>query len=139
MRDIRQARDGAEAFNLVCAQAPDLLILDLEMPRDGLSALRQVRTAPNSPNRQLAVIMMTGLTTHDRIVAMRDAGANEILAKPLTSAKLLGRIQNILVSPRPFIDEPSYTGPDRRRVHAGPYSGPLRRATDRLDDILEIA
>lgn len=139
MRDIRQARDGAEAFNLICTQAPDLLILDLDMPRDGLSALRQVRTAPNSPNRQLPVIMMTGLTTHDRIVAMRDAGANEILAKPLTSASLLGRVQSILLSPRPFIDQPSYAGPDRRRGHGRPYAGPLRRATDRLDDVLEIA
>lgn len=139
MGDIRHARDGAEAFNLVRAKAPDLLILDLEMPRDGLSALRQVRTASNSPNRELAVIMMTGLTTHDRVVAMRDAGANEILAKPLTSAKLIGRIQNILLSPRPFIDEASYVGPDRRRGVTSSYAGPFRRAADRMRDIYEIA
>ena len=53
MRGIRQARDGAEAFNLVCARAPDLLILDFEMPKDGLTALKQVRTAPNSPTVRL--------------------------------------------------------------------------------------
>lgn len=139
MRDIRQARDGAEAFNLVRAKAPDLLILDLEMPKDGLTALRQIRSAPDSPNRQVAVIMMTGLTTHDRIVAMRDAGANEILAKPLSSAKLLGRIQNILLSPRPFIEAASYVGPDRRRGPIRSYAGPFRRASDRLNDVFEIA
>lgn len=139
LRDIREARDGAEAFNLVCARAPDLVILDFEMPRDGLTALRQIRTAATCPNRQLPVIMMTGLTTRDRIVSMRDAGANEVLAKPLNAARLLGRIQNIWLSPRTFIEAAAYVGPDRRRPNSRPYIGPLRRAADRFGDVYDIA
>lgn len=138
-RDIRQARDGAEAFNLACQRPPDVMILDFEMPRDGLTALRQIRTAQASPNRQMHVIMMTGLTTPDRIAAMRDAGASEIVAKPLSGAKLLRRIESVLMTPRPFIEAATYVGPDRRRARADNYLGPLRRASDPRDDVFEIA
>ncbi|MEQ1616935.1 MAG: response regulator [Terricaulis sp.] len=138
MRDIRHAGDGGEAFGLVCERAPDFLILNLEMPYDGVKALRQIRTAAISPNRRLPVIMMTAYATPARIVAMRDAGATEVVSKPLTAANLLARIQAALLHPRPFIDEATYVGPDRRRGRHGVYAGPLRRTTDGAGDVFEI-
>ena len=139
MRDIRQAEDGGEAFALIRERAPDLLFLDLEMPYDGIRTLRQIRTAPHSPDKRLAVIIMTAYATPTRLLAMRDAGVTEVVSKPLTSAKIFARINAVLLSPRPFIEAPAYVGPDRRRSRARIYSGPFRRANDFGDDVFEIA
>jgi|CXWL01.1.fsa_nt_gi CheY-like chemotaxis protein len=138
MRDIRHACDGGQAYQLICARAPDLLILDLEMPYDGVKTLGQIRSGAASPDRQLPVVMMTAYATPARIAAMRDAGATEIVSKPLTFAKLLARIQAVLLNPRPFIDGPTYVGPDRRRGRVGHYAGPLRRAADGASDVFDI-
>lgn len=138
MRDIRHADDGGEAYKLICERAPDFLILDLEMPYDGVKTLRQIRTGSASPDRRLPVIMMTAYATPARIVAMRDAGATEVTSKPLTAAKLLARIQAVLLHPREFIEEPTYVGPDRRRGRHGAYAGPLRRAADGAGDVFDI-
>lgn len=139
MRDIRQADDGGEAFKLVCERAPDFLILDLEMPYDGIKTLRQVRTAPVCPDHRLPVIIMTAYATPSRLAMVRDAGVTAVVSKPLTSAKLLGHIQAILLHPRPFVELPSYVGPDRRRLLAKSYAGPFRRSTDDQGDVFEIA
>jgi CheY-like chemotaxis protein len=139
VRDIRQADDGAEAFRRVCERAPDFLILDFEMPHDGVTTLRQIRTSAQSPARQLPIIMMTAYTTLGRIEAMRDSGASEVLSKPLTSAKLLSRIEAVLLRPRPFIDGPTFVGPDRRRLNLVGFAGPFRRMTDDASNVLDIA
>lgn len=136
MRDIRQADDGGEAFRLICERAPDLLFLDLEMPYDGIKTLRQIRTAANSPDKRLAVIIMTASATPTRLVAMRDAGVTEVISKPLTSAKVFARINAVLLNPRPFIENPAYVGPDRRRAPARHYAGPFRRAGE--GDVFDI-
>ncbi len=136
MRDIRQADDGGEAFRLICERAPDLLFLDLEMPYDGVKTLRQIRTAAHSPDRRLAVIVMTASATPTRLMALRDAGVNEVVSKPLTSAKLYARINAVLLNPRPFIEVLAYVGPDRRRGRAHKYAGPFRRAGER--DVFDI-
>lgn len=139
MRDIRQAEDGGEAFALIRERAPDLLFLDLEMPYDGIRTLRQIRTAPHSPDKRLAVIIMTAYATPTRLLAMRDAGVTEVVSKPLTSAKLFGRINAVLLNPRQFIEAPSYVGPDRRRVRIHHYTGPMRRAGESDGNVFEIA
>jgi two-component system, chemotaxis family, chemotaxis protein CheY len=130
MDDIREASDGAEAYQRVCERPPDILFLDLEMPCDGLSTLRKIRASNHSHIRELGIIMATAHTSRDRIVALRDAGASEVLTKPLTVSKLLGRVQSVLYFPRPFVRAEGYSGPDRRRSLDPRYSGPRRRATD---------
>lgn len=146
MRDIRHAVDGGQTIRLLRAQPSDFVILDFEMPHDGVSTLRQIRTSPDSPNRRACVIMLTAYATHSSIMAMRDAGASEIITKPLTAAKLLGRLQSLIVHPREFVDCHAYVGPERRRTRMQAYSGPLRRSSDRTThaqppahfDVLEI-
>jgi CheY-like chemotaxis protein len=82
MDDIREASDGAEAYQRVCERPPDILFLDLEMPCDGLSTLRKIRASNHSHIRELGIIMATAHTSRDRIVALRDAGASEVLTSP---------------------------------------------------------
>lgn len=141
VRDIREASDGAQAFNLFCNRSADVLLLDLEMPHSGVEALRSVRTSMMSPNRRVPVVMMTGLTTPDRIAAMRDSGATAIISKPMSAAGLISRIEGALRDPRAFIDGQTYVGPDRRRPRQQPYGGPFRRAGDAApgEDVFEVA
>lgn len=136
--DIRFAEDGGEAFRLICMRPPGLVILDLELPHDGVTTLRQIRRAESSPDRRLPVIMMTAYATKARIEAMRDSGATEIVTKPLTAARLLSRIDAVLTHPRLFIETEAYIGPDRRRFKAPNFEGPFRRAGDKRLDVFEI-
>lgn len=138
MRDIRHANDGAFAVELLAARLPSFLVLDLEMPHDGVTALRQIRRSENKSLRRVPVIMMTATATRSSVEAMRDAGANEIIVKPLTTAKLIGRVEAVLVKPKPFLECTSYIGPERRRTNNQPYYGPFRRESDAPAEVLEI-
>lgn len=128
---VRYAADGAEAFLQIIDAPPDLAIVDYHMPLDGIALLHKVRRAANSPDQTLPVIVMTSLTDRKRIEALRDAGANEIIAKPFTPAAVLSRMAAVIDSPRPFVAASHFIGPCRRRRPDPHYTGPLRRAGER--------
>jgi DNA-binding response OmpR family regulator len=130
-RHVRYVADGADAFMEIVASPPHLAIIDYHMPLDGLALLEKVRRAANSPDQSLPVIVMTSLTDRKRVMAFRDAGATEIIAKPFTAAAVLGRVAAVIDHPRPFIRTRGYVGPCRRRRSDPEYNGPLRRAADR--------
>ena len=71
-------------------------------------------------------------STMRRIAEARDAGVNEILAKPVTVRGVLSRISEVIENPRPFVRTPDYFGPERRRRADPNYTGKMRRAADRL-------
>ena len=74
--------------------------------------------------------MITGHSTLRRIHEARDVGVNEFMAKPITARGVIGRLQQIIDHPRPFIRTDDYFGPDRRRKNDPEHPGPWRRATD---------
>jgi two-component system, chemotaxis family, chemotaxis protein CheY len=130
-RDIFQAEDGAQAIQVVRTHNIDIVITDLMMrPMDGVSLIRALRNAPDSPNRFIPIIMVTGHTTQSRVAEARDAGVNEFLAKPITGRGVLDRIRRVIASDRSFVNSNDYFGPDRRRRNDPLYGGPFRRATD---------
>jgi CheY-like chemotaxis protein len=129
---IKEASDGADALGLMRSGIPDLIIADLNMaPVDGLEFTHMVRTAPDSPYPFVPIIMMTGHTERSKVNAARDAGINELLAKPISAKTLLDRIISVIDRPRPFVKAPGYTGPCRRRVEAKDFNGPWRRKSDK--------
>jgi len=138
MRDIRPAADGAAALDAISQRSPSIVALDFELSRDGARALRHIRKNADGLIRRLPVLVVTSMATSAIVAAIRDAGANEVLSKPLTAGKVIGRIGAQLLHPRPFIEAATYTGPDRRRKGNQPYFGPLRRESDGLAEILEI-
>jgi DNA-binding response OmpR family regulator len=71
--------------------------------------------------------MLTGHSERKRVLAARDAGVTEFLAKPISANSLYHRIANVVANPRPFIKTETYFGPDRRRGVTQNYSGPERR------------
>ena len=133
-RGITEASDGADAFKELRHFAADIIICDWNMePLDGLDFTRLVRTASDSPNHFIPIILLTGFTEMNRVMEARDSGISEFLAKPISARKLYSRVQSIIESPRPFIRTTGmngYFGPDRRRMDHASYRGGERRKSN---------
>ena len=131
VRKICEYSDGTEALEELAATRPDFILTDLSMaPVDGLQFARAVRRLPEESLCIVPIIMVTGHTELRRIQAARDAGVTEVLAKPITAGALFQRIDEIVHRPRPFIRNPDYCGPCRRRRRDPSYLGPWRRSSD---------
>lgn len=87
------AVDGADALGKVESYRPDLVVLDVQMPRmDGLTAARRLRSAGST----LPILMLTARdTVGDRVTGL-DAGADDYLVKPFELDELLARIRALL-------------------------------------------
>ncbi|GFH36696.1 response regulator transcription factor [Streptomyces pacificus] len=87
------AVDGADALAKVESCRPDLVVLDVQMPRmDGLTAARRLRSAGST----LPILMLTARdTVGDRVTGL-DAGADDYLVKPFELDELLARIRALL-------------------------------------------
>ena len=132
--DIRllfEYSDGQAALSEVPLHQPDLILSDLSMvPMNGVAFAQALRRSTDAQMRVLPIILITGHTERRRIEAARDAGVNEILAKPVTAGSLVHRIEEIILRPRPFVSNSDYFGPCRRRQRSPHHTGPFRRATD---------
>jgi CheY-like chemotaxis protein len=132
-----EAKDVAEAFSLVRQYAVDMVILDYNLGfMDGVEFVKLMRTATDSPNPYLPIIMLTAYTEHHRVVTARDAGVTEFCAKPITAIEVYRKIAEVIERPRSFVRTNTYFGPDRRR-HDTEFKGPERRR-DRMNQA-EIA
>ncbi|MGY8961106.1 MAG: response regulator [Alphaproteobacteria bacterium] len=128
IQNVATATDGSRAYAELLHFPADFVITDWSMePLDGIEFTKMVRTAPDSPNPFVPVIMLTAHTQRQRIMEARDCGVTEFLAKPVTVNSLYTRIVGIIEDPRPFVRTPSYFGPDRRRV-SREFMGADRRA-----------
>ncbi|MDV6332998.1 response regulator [Asticcacaulis sp. 201] len=131
IRNVREARDGAEGLDMLRQYPADIALVDFNMdPIDGVEFTKMLRNASDSSNPYLPIIMITGHSERSRVIQARDSGVNEFVVKPLTARALLGRMDSVIMRPRPFIRCRTYFGPDRRRTNDASYSGPLRRNTD---------
>ena len=95
--DIRMARDGIEAIEFVEANKPDLILVDLEMPRmNGLEMTSHLRS--KSDTRDIPVIMITSRSTEKHREMADSAGVNAYLTKPFAEEELSENIQNLLLA-----------------------------------------
>lgn len=128
---VLHAQNAYEAFEVVCELKPDFVISDWDMaPGDGFVLVDMIRNEPDSPNRYLPVIMLTGHSDKERVEMARDHGVTEFLAKPVMPKDLLARVLAIIENPRSFVRSTDYFGPDRRRRASPDYGGMERRDTD---------
>ncbi|WP_375283852.1 response regulator [Marinicauda pacifica] len=113
---IFESRDPAEAIDIARNDSIDLIILDYQMDMlDGLEFTRMLRTAADSHNRFVPIILLTAYTERSRILSARDAGVTEICAKPINASELWRKIAACVNEPRPFVRTKTFFGPDRRR------------------------
>ena len=86
---VGQAEDGEKAIALAEELRPDLVILDIKMPRlDGLAAAERVARGRIAP-----VVMLTAFSQRDLVERARDAGAMAYLVKPFTQSDLVPAIE----------------------------------------------
>lgn len=131
VKNVMEAGDAAQAFKELQHFNADVIIVDWHMePLDGLDFVRLVRTAKDSANPYVPIIMLSGYTEYRRVTEARDAGVNEFLAKPISAKALYLRFASIIDNPRPFIRTKAYFGPDRRRQNLGPPRGTPERRKD---------
>ena len=90
---VTTAADGEEALAAVAADVPDVIVLDLQMPRlDGLETCRRLRERGDD----VAVLMLTARDgTRDRVTGL-DAGADDYLPKPFALEELFARLRALL-------------------------------------------
>lgn len=128
VQKISVAKNGEDAFRLICLRNPDLILTDWYMsPMDGIALTQKIRTNPASPNRTVPIIMMTGYSSPDRIAQARDQGVTEFLVKPFSVQDLSKRIIHVIKSPRDFIITENFAGPCRRRRKNEEFDGPAKR------------
>jgi two-component system, OmpR family, response regulator MprA len=90
--DVRTSADGVEALDVAAGFFPDLVVLDLGLPRlDGVEVCRQLRADGDVP-----ILMLTARAeTEDRVAGL-DSGADDYLVKPFERQELLARIRALL-------------------------------------------
>ncbi|MBK1656620.1 response regulator [Paracraurococcus ruber] len=92
--DCTEAADGAQAVEAVRQHAPDVILLDWEMPvLDGFGALTALRAEPWG--RAPRIVMCTTLSDMERIVAALEAGADEYVMKPYDQEILADKLRAV--------------------------------------------
>lgn len=89
------------------------------------------RRDPDCCNPELPIIVCTGYTDYDRIIAARDRGATEIIAKPVCPQQVAQKLKAVLTHKRPFVVAEEYVGPDRRRQQKD-WDGEDRRTNTQM-------
>jgi PleD family two-component response regulator len=121
---IHECGDAAEALRENLYTDIDLIIVSwLLHPLTGPEFVKMVRTAEDSPNKRIPIIMMSGQSKLKDVFAARDVGVSEFLAKPISPHTLYQRILSVIENPRKFITDKSFCGPCRRRKSLGPPAG----------------
>jgi signal transduction histidine kinase/CheY-like chemotaxis protein len=89
------AKNGLEAINLAQSQQPDLILMDIQMPKmDGLEAIHHIRHHPQTTN--IPIVAVTALAMSGDREKCLSAGANEYLTKPVKLKQLAATIQQFL-------------------------------------------
>lgn len=130
VRDVVPVTDTAAALQELNVTHADLIVTALHMqPLDGIEFVRFARTSPESPDKFVPIIMVTGHGTGRLVRLARDTGVTEFLAKPISAKGLYLRILEAINKPRRFVRTRGFFGPDRRRRNA-PHDGPERRKNE---------
>lgn len=93
--ELAQAADGEEALAAAKSLLPDLILLDVMMPKlDGIEVCRRLKSDPAMPFTP--IILVTAKSDTKDIVAGLNAGADEYLTKPIDQAALVARVNSVL-------------------------------------------
>src|ERR1700748_3091847 len=101
VKDIYEAADGIAALDSIRTVAPDVVILDWEMPLlSGAELVRIVRSPGVFPMPDVPIIMLSGHGEPWRIIEAGRFGVNESLVKPASAKAIYDRLVSILAEPR---------------------------------------
>ena len=131
---ILEVRDSMNVLQALSNQKFDVLLCDARLPpHGGLKLTHAIRRKTDNENRMMPVLVMSSDTRETAIRRARDVGANMVIAKPISPASLYDRLAWVALTPRQFIDTPTYFGPDRRFKIEGYPGGVGRRKSDNIE------
>jgi CheY-like chemotaxis protein len=121
IKDIYEAADGIAALDSIRTMAPDVVILDWEMPLlSGPELVRIVRSPGVFPMPDIPIVILTGHCERWRVVEAVRLGVNEYLTKPVSAKALYDRLVSITMQPRPVVQLGDYYGPEPRKLVTEP-------------------
>jgi len=89
------AQDGPEALDIVTKKSPDLVLLDVMMPKmSGFEVCRRIKADPKTSD--IPVIMVTALSEFGDVERAIDSGTDDFLSKPVNKLELLTRVKTML-------------------------------------------
>ena len=92
---VRTAADGIEAMEAVAQEQPDLILLDIMMPRmSGFEVCKQIKSNPRT--RDILIVMVTALNETGDIERATECGADDYLSKPIDRKALVNLVQTLL-------------------------------------------
>jgi DNA-binding response OmpR family regulator len=95
--ELRTAGDGEQTLQLVASWHPDLILLDVMMPRiSGFEVCKRLRADPAT--RDIAILMVTALDQPSDVDRAVDAGTDDFVSKPINKTELLLRVRALLRS-----------------------------------------
>jgi len=96
-REVYESANGIEAIELVRTAIPSIIITDLIMPTfNGLRLIRMMRE-PQSPARNIPIIVLSGYLTKAAALTVRNSGADELLVKPVSPKAFYEHISRIVL------------------------------------------
>ncbi len=96
---VLEASNGEEAVDMARTQSPDLILMDIMMPKlDGVGACNIIKA--DSVTGTIPVVMLTALTDKLDQKYSRDMGADGYITKPFSSQELLETVTRLLANPR---------------------------------------
>ncbi len=100
---IEEARDGEEALHKARQVSPDIILLDVRMPRmDGFEVCRELKQDPRT--QLIPVVLLTALSAVEDRVAGIESGADDFQSKPFHQAELVARVRS-LIRTKQLIDQ----------------------------------
>lgn len=132
---VGEAMDGNEAVHMAKSCSPDIILMDLEMPRrDGISAIQQIKR--DSP--QCKILVVTSYTEEERVISAIRAGADGYLLKTTVPDNLVRAIHDVMHDRRPL--DPAITNSVIRELE---QPSPAKEVwpddlTDREVDIIRL-
>ena len=93
--ELRTASDGQAALDAVALKKPDLILMDVMMPRmSGFQACKRIKS--DAATRDIPIVMVTALNEVSDVERAVDSGADDFLTKPVNRVELLTRTRSLL-------------------------------------------